>query len=145
MVTDDFKQISNWPGAAPVVDVRFEIFGRDKKPRGTYSKRFLFDTGNEGGIMLSDSHIREFGLGADDLDEVNILSPGNSGKTELCCFVSIQEINLNGQNILEEPIRDTLLVFSSNVRQTPIIGQDCFSEFECCVDFKAKKFSVNRG
>ena len=39
---------------------------------------------------------------------------------------------------------DTPLVFSSNVRQTSVIGQDCCSEFECGVDFKAKKFPVNR-
>ena len=95
--------------------------------------------------MLSNSYIREFGLDAGDLDGINIMSPGNSGKMERCCLVSIRKINLNEQNVLEEPIRDKLLVFSSNVRQTPIIGQDCFSEFECCVDFKSERFSVSRG
>ena len=124
--------------------VKFEILNKGKDSLGMQTESFLFDSGSEGGVMLSNSYIQDFKLSYEDLGSINILSPGNSGRIEKACLIIIHEINLGKQNILEKPLKNIHLIFSSNKHQTPVIGQNCFSNFECIINYKNKKFSINK-
>lgn len=126
------------------MEVKFEIFDKHKISHGIKTKNFLFDSGSENGLMLSSTHIQDFELILEDLGTVNVVSPGNPGKLEYGCFVTIHEINVHKKNILEKPIEHVMLIFSSNSKQTPVIGQVPFSEYECCINYKREKFSINK-
>ena len=145
MPTTNFERIPNWSKKGPVIEVVFEIFDKQNTSLGTQTKKVLFDSGNENGIVLSFGHIVEFGLNANNLQTVTVSSPGAPSAIQRACFVTISEINVDKTNILEKPMeRKTPLIFSSNPNQTPIIGQTSFMDYSCCINYKHEKFSIDK-
>lgn len=54
--------MANWLKKGPVIEVKFEVFDMNNKSYGIKTKNFLFDSGNENGLVLSYSHMFDFGL-----------------------------------------------------------------------------------
>ena len=137
-----FQRIENWATKGPIVEVKFEIINLNDNMPNTFKKRLLFDTGNSNGIVIAESYIEEYQLDRNALSSVDVVSPGNEGSDSCVCFVNILEINIGKNNILKKPIYNIPLIFLNNSNSTPIIGQDVFQNFKCCVDYKNELFSI---
>ena len=139
-----FSRIKNWSKKGPVVTVKFEILDKNREPLGDHTEQFLFDSGSEGGIILSNSYLQDYNLNVDELLSLTVISPGNAGILQKACLIIIHEIIVNKQNILEKSLHNIELIFSSNDNQTPVIGQNCFLNFECCINYKKEKFKIEK-
>ncbi len=145
MPTSKFERIPNWSKKGPVIEVVFEMFDKQNTSLGTQTKKLLFDSGNDNGIMLSVGHIEEFKIDGKNLFPVNVSSPGAPSVVQRACLVSINEINVGKDNILEKPMEKKIpLIFSFNPKQTPIIGQTSFMDYTCCINYKDEKFSIEK-
>ena len=145
MPTTNFERIPNWSKKGPIMEVVFEIFDKENKSLGIKTKKVLFDSGNDNGIMLSFEHIEKFEININNLSSVNVSSPGTSSTLQHACFVTINEINIGTSKLLERPMeKKILLIFSSNPNQTSIIGQTAFVEYLCCIDYKHENFSIDK-
>ena len=145
MPTIKFERIPNWSRKGPVIEVVFEMFDKSKTSLGIQTKKLLFDSGNDNGLVLSSTHIEEFGINSNNLQTVNVSSPGTPSVIQRACLVTINEINMGKNNILEKPMeKQILLIFSSNPNQTPLIGQTSFFEYACCINYKDENFSIDK-
>ena len=145
MTATNFERIVNWSRKGPIVKVVFEMFNKQNRSLGTQTKKLLFDSGCEDGIILPFTEIEDFGIDSNSLFSVTVSSPGTPSNLQRACIAIVNEINLDGYNILEKPMEKKMpVIFSSNPKQTPVIGQTAFFDFKCCIDYKNEKFSIDK-
>jgi len=135
-----FQSLSGIHRQLPILTVEFSV----KRPTGKqviFSFDFWIDSGNTGDLKLSQAFgSRLKGMGIQGITELIMVANGPT-KSEIF-EVTIEEILLNGTNILSSSIDSSLMCMGDN-NTSPLIGLNALQQWQVCLDLPREIVSIS--
>lgn len=139
-VTGPFQTLSGVPRQLPVLTVHFSVT-RPTKKKVEFSFDFWIDSGFTGDLKLPQAFgSRLKGMGLEGITELSGVASG-SAKSETF-EVSIDEILLNGTNILSSATESSLMCMGDN-STNPLIGLDALQQWQICLDLPREIVTIS--